>query len=151
MALDIYFSTTKKSFQDCRSIHFWNFFLSISVLRPIRTMKQFSFINDLIVFSESPVSSQASLTDIRILSLFASGCVFFRNIYNRSISAGRWYWPFLLPILSSPKVLILWAFSLNITSQNRTKGVWHSSYPVLNSHKRVSLIKRPGNGGFLRL
>ena len=96
MALDIYFSTTKKSFQDCRSIHFWNFFLSISVLRPIRTMKQFSFINDLIVFSESPVSSQASLTDIRILSLFASGCVFFRNIYNRSISAGRWYWLFLL-------------------------------------------------------
>ena len=90
------FNTTPKTFQDCRSIHFWNFFLSISVLRPIRTMKQFSFINDLIVFSESPVSSQASLTDIRILSLFASGCVFFRSIYNRSISAGRWYWLFLL-------------------------------------------------------
>ena len=28
-----------------------------------------------------------------------------------------------LPIMSSPKVLILRAFSLNITSQNRAKGV----------------------------
>lgn len=43
----------------------------------------------------------------------------------------------LLPIMSSPKVLILRAFSLNITSQNRAKGVRQSSYPVLNSHKRV--------------
>lgn len=42
-----------------------------------------------------------------------------------------------LPIMSSPKVLILRAFSLNITSQNRAKGVRQSSYPVLNSHKRV--------------
>lgn len=43
----------------------------------------------------------------------------------------------ILPIMSSPKVLILRAFSLNITSQNRAKGVRQSSYPVLNSHKRV--------------
>lgn len=45
--------------------------------------------------------------------------------------------PNFLPIMSSPKVLILRAFSLNITSQNRAKGVRQSSYPVLNSHKRV--------------
>lgn len=43
----------------------------------------------------------------------------------------------ILPIMSSPKVLILRAFSLNITSQNRAKGIRQSSYPVLNSHKRV--------------
>ncbi len=54
----------------------------------------------------------------------------------------------VLPIMSSPKVLILRAFSLNITSQNRAKGVRQSSYPVLNSYKRVQLIKRPGKGAF---
>ena len=78
------FNTTPKTFQDCRSIHFRNFFLSIRVLRPIRTMKVLLFISVRIVFSESPVSSQASLTDIRILSLSAAGCFFLCIIYNYS-------------------------------------------------------------------
>ena len=43
-------------------------------------MKVLLFISVRIVFSESPVSSQASLTDIRILSLSAA-CVFLCIIY----------------------------------------------------------------------
>lgn len=89
------FNTTPKTFQDCRSIHFWNFFLSIRVLRPIRTMKVLFFIRVLMVFSERPVSSQASLTDIRILSLSAA-CIFYVSYILQPISAGRWYWLFLL-------------------------------------------------------
>ena len=89
------FNTTPKTFQDCRSIHFWNFFLSIRVLRPIRTMKVLLFISVRIVFSESPVSSQASLTDIRILSLSAA-CIFYVSYILQPISEGRWYWLFLL-------------------------------------------------------
>ena len=41
--------------------------------------------------------------------------------------------------MSSPKVLILRAFSLNITSQNRAKGVRQSSYPVLNIIRKHEL------------
>ena len=47
-------------------------------------MKVLLFISVRIVFSESPVSSQASLTDIRILSLSAAGCFFLCIIYNYS-------------------------------------------------------------------
>lgn len=51
--------------------------------------------------------------------------------------------------MSSPKVLILWAFSLkNITNQSRTNGVRQSSYPVLNRYKRVQLIKHLGERAF---
>ena len=89
------FNTTPKTFQDCRSIHFWNFFLSIRVLRPIRTMKVLFFIRVLMVFSERPVRSQASLTDIRILSLSAA-CIFYVSYILQPISEGRWYWLFLL-------------------------------------------------------
>ena len=91
------FNTTPKTFQDCRSIHFWNFFLSIRVLRPIRTMKVLFFIRVLMVFSERPVSSQASLTDIRILSLSAA-CIFYISYILQPISAGKWYWLFLSSI-----------------------------------------------------
>ena len=91
------FNTTPKTFQDCRSIHFWNFFLSIRVLRPIRTMKVLFFIRVLMVFSERPVSSQASLTDIRILSLSAA-CIFYVSYILQPISEGRWYWLFLSSI-----------------------------------------------------
>lgn len=91
------FNTTPKTFQDCRSIHFWNFFLSIRVLRPIRTMKVLFFIRILMVFSERPVRSQASLTDIRILSLSAA-CIFYVSYILQPISEGRWYWLFLSSI-----------------------------------------------------
>ena len=91
------FNTTPKTFQDCRSIHFWNFFLSIRVLRPIRTMKVLFFIRVLMVFSERPVRSQASLTDIRILSLSAA-CIFYVSYILQPISEGRWYWLFLSSI-----------------------------------------------------
>lgn len=74
-----------------------------------------------------------------VVALVAFGVITLVSVF--SLSIGKFKWVYLvytfLPIMSSPKVLILRAFSLNITSQNRAKGVRQSSYPVLNSHKRV--------------
>ena len=44
---------------------------------------------------------------------------------------------FSLPILSSPKSLILWTFSLNSYLKNRAKSDEQSLYLVLNSQKWV--------------
>ena len=60
----------------------------IIALRPIRTMKVLFFIRILMVFSERPVRSQASLTDIRILSLSAA-CIFYVSYILQPISEGR--------------------------------------------------------------
>ena len=80
MALDLNFNTTPKNLSRLPIYPFLKFFLSIRVLRPIRTMKVLFFIRVLMVFSERPVRSQASLTDIRILSLSAA-CTFLCIIY----------------------------------------------------------------------
>ena len=85
MALDLILTQPQKPFKTAD--------LSISEIFSYQSgfftqLKVLFFIRILMVFSERPVRSQASLTDIRILSLSVA-CIFYVSYILQPISEGR--------------------------------------------------------------